>query len=346
MRINAIALVLLLIVSAGCTLTAQKNSKDKNNADFVRSQDGLLMEFVKNYPGDSYVVGNTDENILVVMDIRNKGTYGQEGSTGATGSFAGGKIFLSGFDEKIIEFDATSKDLSTLFLPAVSSVNPLGGLDTLEFDGLIKKEKITVDSYDPTILATLCYPYVTKASPTVCIDPLPFDDRQQKVCTIGSQTLSSQGAPIAITRIDEEAATNNIKFKITIKNVGKGDVLKPGSDENNVNLLDKCSMSAPADSSGKKPALGRKDFDKIRLEKVEIGSVDLFKNGKCGPFSDGSTDTIRLFNGEGFIICSLEISDLGAIPSAYTTPLNIELSYSYRSTASRHIKISKLTTIN
>ncbi len=399
MRIEAVLLVcLLLVVSAGCAAT-QKNAKDKNKgADFVKSSDGLVIEFVKNYPGDSYVVSNTDEPISVVIDIRNKGTYpdklmAQEDTAkvpeferylidkygadwvkgirdaygsvnvlqmasykeayekyvketfgGLAASFAGGKIFLSGFDGNIIKFDATSKELSALFLPAVSSVNPLGGLDTVEFDGKITASKVAVDSYDPTILATLCYPYFTKASPTVCIDPFPFDDRQQKVCSIGSQTLPSQGAPIAITRIDQEAATNNIKFKITIKNVGKWDVLKPGSDESNVNILDKCSLSA--DVAGKKPALDRKDFDKIKLEKVEIGSVDLFKNGKCGPFADGSTDIIRLFNGEGFIICSLDISSLGTIPSAYTTPLNIQLSYSYRSTASRHIKISKLTTIN
>jgi len=237
-----------------------------------------------------------------------------------------------------------SKDLSELFLSSASPINPLGGFDSADFDGEIVIDKITVDKYQPTILATICYPYKTVSSPTVCIDPAPFDDRQEKVCRIGSTTVPSQGAPVAVTKIDQEASTNKIQFKINIKNVGNGDVIKSGVGVKDINTLDKCNPLGGG-------LLDRKDFDRVTLEKVEIGPLNLMdkdtttQKSKCSPFADGSDNIIRLFNGEGFVICTLDIDELGGVQSAYTTPLNIKLNYSYRSTISKQIEISKLTTI-
>ena len=178
---------------------------------------------------------------------------------------------------------------------------------------------------------------MTKASPTVCIDPYPFDDGQEKVCQIGSQTLASQGAPVAVTKIEQEASTNKIQFKVYVENVGDGDVINssPGS-------LGRCSPLGGG-------VLERKEFDRVQVQSLTIGGVNLWNAdpdlNKCSPFADGSNDIIRLFDGEGFVICTLTVSELGDIQSAYTTPLNIELSYNYRSTISKGIKISKLTTV-
>jgi hypothetical protein len=248
---------------------------------------------------------------------------------------------------RLKQMQEKSKNLTRMFLPAASPINPLGGIDTVDFDGEIVSNKITVDEYNPTILATLCYPYATKASPTVCVDPQPFDDKQEKVCSIGGQTLEIQGAPVAVTKIEQEASTNKIQFKIYVSNLGSGDVIKTGDSNNKekgsstVPTLDRCSPLGGG-------VLDRKDFDRVQLKKVQIGDVDLLKDNKCSPFADGTKGTdnlIRLFNGEGFVICTLEVPKLGDIQSAYTTPLNIELRYNYRSTISKNIKISKLTTI-
>jgi len=92
--------------------------------------------------------------------------------------------------------------------------------------------------------------------------------------------------------------------------------------------------------------LDRKDFDRVILESVKIGNVDMLKTGQCSPFADGTDNIVKLFNGEGFIICTLNVRDLGSIQSAYTSPLNIELRYAYRSTISKSIEISKLTSID
>ena len=321
-----ILFILLLLISAtGCGLIGKE---DDDSGDFKRVDAGLEMEFVANSPGDKYLIGGeegAEEDIDIIIDLRNKGTF-PEGD-----KFPGGAIYLGGFDDNIIVMKSKSKALKGEFLPAASTLNPMGGFNTIEFDGDIIGGEIAIDEYNPTIMATACYPYATKASPTVCIDPLPFDERQEKVCRIGSQTLPSQGAPIAVTKIEQEAATGKIQFKIHIKNTGGADVFKPGDD-----TLNKCSPLGGG-------RLDRKDFDRVVLKKVQIGGTDLLGDGRCSPFADGTNNIIRLFNGEGFVICILTVRN--DVQSAYTTPLNIELGYNYRSTISKQIRIKKLETI-
>ena len=315
-KIGFIILFLILVIAIfGCI------KKDKDEY-IITGTDGLKIDFLENYPQDSYVVSGQREPISVIVDIRNKGTFPDD-----EGDLKGGSLYLSGFDKNIINIER-SKSLDKLDLYPVSYVNPNGGFDSVEFDGEINVDKLKVDRHDLVILATICYPYRTKAGPSVCVDPYPFDTNQEKVCKIGSQTLTSQGAPIAITKIDQEASTNKIHFTINVKNVGKGDVV-------NLGALEKCNPS-------RNEILERDDFDKIKVKSITIGSVNLLR--KCGPFVEGS-NTIKLFNGEGFIICSLDVPDLGSIKSAYTTPLNIELSYGYRSTVSEQIEIVKFTEV-
>jgi len=345
--LTATLCVLLLAVSvAGCDeIRGKIGKKDKEAKEFVRGPEGLVMSFVPNYPQDKFIVSkpkeaDKGEPISILVEVRNKGTYPPEEESKAKHTiFGAGKIHLSGFDTNIIQMNSNSKGLKDLFLPAASSINPLGGLDTAEFDGIIAADNILIDSYNPTILVTACYPYFTKSTPTVCIDPEPFDLRQEKVCNIGSQTVPNQGAPIAVTRIDQEAAAGKIQFKITIRNAGKGDVIWDKEGVSNLfPLLERCDPN-------KGGRLDRKDFDRVQLEKVQIGSVDLFRGGKCAPFADGTNNIVRLFDGEGFVICTLDVDDLGDIQSAYTTPIDIELRYAYRSTISKPIQIKKLETV-
>ncbi|MCH8003395.1 MAG: hypothetical protein IH934_02090 [Nanoarchaeota archaeon] len=422
-RIGFLSLFLLLLVIfiSSCGLI----KKDEGDgAKFERGAQGLVMDFVQNYPQQKFLVSNEDEDIVVAINVRNIGTYPIKSSKKSQdeeeGIFGLGKIYISGFDDEIIDMsgltdeDITklknsdrvdiselaleellairdeyypqikndqinnrkttlvtinvvgildekkkdailnlykkgtqkarrSKSLSGMFLQPASEINPKGGFDSTEFEGKIKADKIIVDQYDPVILATACYPYFTKASPTVCIDPFPFEHREEKVCEIGSVTLSSQGAPIAVTKVEQEAATGKIQFKIHIKNVGDGDVIWNKDTSEDISKLDGLLNRCSPLGGG---ILKRKDFDRVQLESIKIGNVDMFKERKCSPFADGTDNIVKLFNGEGFVICTLNVRDLGSIQSAYTSPLNIELRYAYRSTISKQIKISKLTTID
>ncbi|MBI2135043.1 hypothetical protein HYU09_03560 [Candidatus Woesearchaeota archaeon] len=310
--------IILLILVSGCQAkTGKQSSKDPS-----AGTDGLIINFLANNPQDNYIVTDEQEEpISIILELRNKGSYPRDNDVN---ELSRGQVYISGFDGNIIHMEEAEKRLDRQFLEGRSPINPEGGFDTIEFKGNIYTSGIVIEKYEPTILATLCYPYATKASPSACIDPFPFDQKQKKVCKIGSQTLTSQGAPIAITSIDQEASSSKIQFKINLKNAGKGDIIK-------IESLEKCNPTGGQ-------ALERNDFDRIELVRAEAGLVPL----SCGPFTEGN-GIIRMSNGQGFIICSINKEDYQDTKSAYTTPLNLEFRYGYRTTASKPIKITKIT---
>ena len=349
-KVFILTLFLVLLISiSGCT-----GKKDvKKAVEEVRTgTEGIVLSFLPNSPPEKvHVESPPVENTFdVILDIRNKGAYPQpEQITGSGGP--AGKVYLSGFDTNIIELKlkepksgATESggDLSKLALDGKSTINPYGGQDILGFQGTIKYENLNVEKYEPIFLATACYHYETVAGPSVCIDPDPYTTLNvKKVCEVQGIALSSQGAPIAIVKIDEEAFATKTQFKITIRNVGSGDVLK---DE----ALPKCNPHGTTIKSDTSPSqkIEREDIDKAKVDFVKMSNDKLLN---CGPFVDRIDGTvkstsgglIRLTNGEGFIICDLEKNDYGKTTSAYTTPLVIQLSYGYRNTVQRKLEVKK-----
>ena len=326
-------LLFLLILILGCS-TGKNTQKSIENVRV--GTEGIAVNFLPNAPPATIHVGQGEDEKAntfdVVLELKNKGAYPQpdEGAGGLGPSF--GKVFLSGYDPKIIAFeskDGKSGDLSTKTLEGKSTINPNGGQDILSFTGKIIAENLNVEKYEPTLLATACYYYLTIAGPSVCIDPNPYSTiKEKKVCEVQGITLSNQGAPIAITKIDEEAFATKTQFRITIKNVGGGDVMKADAANN------KC------DPSGTQK-IEREDIDKVNLLWAKISDKALM----CGPFVDGNVKSsgglIRMINGEGSFICEMPSSDYSNKISAYTTPLLIHLSYGYRNTAERRILIKK-----
>ncbi len=324
--IFALFLILIILIS-GC--------KGKNGAkpqEEVRTgTEGIAISFLPNAPPEKiHVEQGSDNTFEVVLVLRNKGAYPQPGESSGIGP--AGRVFLSGYDPLIIDFkskDGKSADLSTKTLEGKSTINPNGGQDILTFTGEVKAENLNVEKYEPTLLATACYHYETVAGSPVCIDPNPYSTVEKKICEVHDIALASQGAPIAVTKIDEEAFATKTQFKITIKNVGGGDVIKETS-------FNKCG------SSGEK--VEREDIDKLKIEEVKISDKYL----QCGPYSEGEVrggaGLVRLINGEGYITCELPKSAYSAYETgttAFTTPLMIKLSYVYRNTAERKLQIKK-----
>ena len=328
-----VLLLFLLILILGCS--TGKNTQ-KSLEEIRTGTDGIVISFLANAPPEKiHVEQGADEKLNsfdVVLELKNKGAYPQpdDGVGGLGPSF--GKVFLSGYDPTIITFDSKdgkSGDLSTKTLEGKSTINPNGGQDILSFNGKIIAENLNVERYEPTLLATACYYYLTITGPSVCIDPNPYSTiKEKKVCEVQGIALSNQGAPIAITKIDEEAFATKTQFRITIKNVGGGDVLKDDAANN------KC------DPSGTEK-IEREDIDKVNLIWAKISDKALM----CGPFVDGDVKSsgglVRMINGEGSVICEMPSSDYSNKISAYTTPLLIQLSYGYKNTAERKILIKK-----
>lgn len=197
---------------------------------------------------------------------------------------------------------------------------PGGEEGYVEFSGEVYQWPANLDHTTQPFLVTSCYGYATYASPEVCIDPNPFS-QDRKVCIPQDITFpNSQGAPVAVTKVEQEPTQRSVMFTIYFKNVNAGKVIDLG-------YLQRCSPYY----------LGRLDtrhMNVVRVWDVRIGKQRL----SCIP----NDQLIRLdpTSQEGHITCTYNI-DYTTVRSAYKTPLIIEGWYGYMDTMERDMYIKR-----
>jgi hypothetical protein len=150
----------------------------------------------------------------------------------------------------------------------------------------------------------------------VCIDPNPYSG-QEKVCIPQTVSLSSQGAPVAVTRIEQESTRQKIFFTIHVQDLGNGQVYSLFS-------LDACN---PYYGERVNPA----DKDIVEIAFVSVGDQRL----------DCNTHRLRLNNGYGVFTCTYDVEYKEAT-SAYKTPLYIHLLYGYGDYINRYVTIKRV----
>ncbi len=198
---------------------------------------------------------------------------------------------------------------------------PGGEIAYMNFDGEIVNWPPGLDYSRQTFMITNCNLYATYAAPIVCIDPAPYS-QGKKVCTPRSYTgTKGQGAPVAVTHIEQENTPRQAIFTIHVKNVGRGQVYDFGN-------LEKCSPYYPG-------RVTNEDLNVIYIGDIRV-SGDL-QRLKCTPY-----DFVRLNpqTGEGIITCSYEIPFSG-LKSAYQAPLVVELWYGYSTTMEKTVLIKR-----
>ncbi|MBN2421846.1 hypothetical protein JXB41_01350 [Candidatus Woesearchaeota archaeon] len=304
------SVIVLMLFLISCN-TDNRSTSSGIDQEYRKGTAGLIMEFMPELPPST--VYNTYP-LSVMIQYRN---------TGAS-AITKGIIYLSGYDSRYIDLQSTSSGNSQWVisdLEGKSIYNPEGLYSEIaEFNAArIDVSNIQdIDSFVQAIRATACYDYETKAFPMVCIDPtLGKGTVNENICNINSVSLNGgQGAPVAITRVDQEMAAGRdnrakVIFKITVKNMGKG------TPFNNREMgISNCHSE-----------LTFKDIDVINVDRV---SFSRYPELNCKP------ENIKLEKGEGFTICTGE-GDYGR--NAFTTPLNIELSYGYRDSIETVVKI-------
>lgn len=332
----------ILIFLIGC---APKKDSPTAKQDFDGTQ-GIVMNFLPNSPPATMNADADNFEIPIIIEVRNLGTYPTEETPKEKNFWDTSKnddlIFISGYDKKIIKkWEIDEKSVGDNEIPKIllkdkdldgkNTFNPIGGYDTIEFVGQLDTRALKIDGYNPVFKVTACYDYVTKANPTVCIDPDPYSLTKDRVCDVSSIALTSQGAPIAITRVEQEVLRNTYLFKIYFKNVGGGDVIA-------TDKLQRCGPDIEED-------LDRKDFDLIKISSIKVSDQDIEDSCKPVISIGGDKSYFRLLNGEGFIVCSVSKTLLDPnIKTAYTTPLFIEVLYGYRSSISKTVQIKKIPT--
>lgn len=301
MNKKTIIFTILIFTILITSCTSGPSNKKVQPVNYHTGTKGLEMKFTTSAPPDKIYKSTP---LDVIIEYSNKGAY----------EIQGGKLYLSGFDPKYISFSPSS--VENLVAEGKSVFNPNGEIKqitTFSDNSIGAGIPTSVDKIKQTIKATACYNYRTEASFDVCINPKTMNSVTEDICQNGPVSASGgQGAPIAITNIEEEIYQNKLQFKIYFQNSGGGTVLKSSAINN-------CHTS-----------LNRNDANKVEV--IEVSFSD--KTMRCDPQNPVNIDD----SGKGFIFCYYQ-GDLGQ--SAYKTTLKIVLDYGYRSSIQKEIEIQK-----
>ena len=197
-----------------------------------------------------------------------------------------------------------------------------GGEQTIEsFEVMIQNWPRGLDQTQPIpFMVTNCYAYSTFVAPQVCIDPSPFDNRRKACRGDGIRFNGGNGAPIAVTQINQENTGRKALFTITIQNVGGGDVY-------DLFYLERCNPYSPV-------KLTTRELNKVYLFDARIGDQPL----RCTP---DRGDGIRLVNGQGQVRCEYDVV-YGTAGNAYQTELVLELGYGYAEFIQRQVVVRRV----
>lgn len=324
----AILVVLVLFIS-GCR---QADVDEPREYNYRWGTDGLTLEFPADTPTEVY---ENDRDVRFIVEVRNEGAFPQSDEVD---EFYG-KLWIGGYDDKILRIFprlgssvTQGVNLDGEELEGRTSYNRDGGYSAVEFQMDVGDLPQGMPYYRPRLIVTASYLYKTIANPMICVDPEPRSTKvREKVCEIGDYSalgwgggsgrggnvgsgLGSQGAPIEVTRVEEDVTGTDILFKIYIRNVGDGLVIQESDVDNDPN-----------------EGYDWRDMNLVRIEEIKVGNTRMTE---CRPTIGRD---VELIDDDGYIFCRLDKSALGG--KAYVTPLNIQLSYGYANSRERDIEI-------
>lgn len=306
-------------------------SRAVTTTNYYSGTQGLEIKFMDQAP-QSEVYENS--RFVVGFEIENAG------AADVTETNYG--ILSIGFDSFYIDASEVSsaegvqETTNSVIIPGVqlvgrSQLNPSGSTAHISFPGFRTRSIMgQIESPNTQLTASLCYPYNTLYFGSVCVDhSLAGLDLRQQVCYQSNLELTSQGAPVAITRIDvenqpvtsggESIAVRPV-FTVHIQNVGPGSVLSPIVGSANLDRV--CSFQD----------ITRQDFNTVDIEATLSASTSL----TCTP------NPVKLVDDIGISRCEVNDEDLIIGNHNYEAPLSIKLSYVYQSAISKKIDIKRL----
>ena len=217
-------------------------------------------------------------------------------------------ITLTGFDKNIVKVDWTNRQPGLIY--GKSQINPTGGYGTID-DNVKVSLPSGVDVFPTPVTAIACYEYVTEGISQVCVDPDPTNNRDDVCAAKLIQLSGGQGAPVAITKIETKPSIGTNYFLITVSNLDKtGAVIS----------YDKVSSCTDQ--------LTYQEVDVVDIMSANLGSQKI----SCEP------NTIRLVNGVGTTTCTAT----GLTGSAYSTSLQLNLKYGYKTSITKSLNIRRM----
>ena len=206
--------------------------------------------------------------------------------------------------------------------------NPVGGKEVVVLDAVADYVDDNQEKKISEITATTCYKYQTRATAAVCIDPDFFSVAKKPAsCTVAPITLTSQGAPVAVTKVvpdmkpSGEGTISGVtpEFRIFAANVGVGQVVNKDAE-----IRSLCTSK----------------IDTERLESIhevfDIVKVSASIGGQQLDCGDGRLDISEAGN---FIRCRFNEVDAGS--DAFVRELAILLEYGYVDQQKTTVTITK-----
>jgi hypothetical protein len=306
MQKKILIFIFCIIFVSGCG-SFFSNKGPISDVNFRTGTSALEMEFLKeNPPNDIY----ENQNFKAAVFLQNKGASGIKKG-----------YLVIGIEEDYMEllYERYGKKID-LQLEGKSMQNPAGEEKIEEFVLKAKKIDPQTQEHESSIYITSCYGYRTELSETVCIDTDVYNLKpMEKVCTVKDISLSSQGAPVAVTKIEERISSSDNgeiiipEFTIYIDNKGKGEVIDASK------IDDACSSGS----------LNSEDINKLKIS-AYLSGIPL----EC------NSNELKLKNKQDKVICSLKEGVKKDEP-AFTTLLSVIIEYGYTQTISKKITIKK-----
>lgn len=329
--------IFLIFVVVGCNISSSQKPKE---IDVRVGFNGLMMEFAKNTPPQKIF---EKDYFPVVLKITNNGAFGikKENSQYAFLSLGVEKDYTKILQLQTTDIVKQENQASARFaLDGKTPLNPNGDLEVISYNLQAGNVDPQSEAHISTLIATLCYPYQTILSATVCIDTDVSGTRPgKKVCKMQDLNFNSgQGAPVAATKIevnmlpqfgsDNQVTSVRPQFLIYIENKEKGNIIKEGLER------DYCTKT---------------NFVHENLNKVRVAASLGGKELDCKTFKKGSADEkdkdnyVKLIDKKALARCVMKDSDISRTNDNYLTPLKVTLAYGYTQSVSSSYSIQKGT---
>jgi len=305
---------MLMVFIAGCSGIGG----GKNPIENIKTgTNGITMQFERGSPPSEVY---EKEKFVITTKVANKGAYdaediyvtlGIEPEYMAVEDWVSSRTYLGEYS-----------NMAIISLEGKSEVNSEGEFDLFSIKLQAGTLEPQTEVHTSNIYLSVCYLYKTFFSETICVDTDVYGIRQnQKACSAKEgYSFSSQGAPVAVTKIDinmipgQDKDTVIPEVTIHIDNKGKGEVLRAR------NFAEFCTSST----------IDRTDINQVGI-RAKLSGEAL----KC------RSDVIKLGKTDDYVICRLE-QGLSTKLSAYPASLTVELDYGYTFTESKQVKIRRI----
>lgn len=311
-KIILIFVVLSLITGCGMFNRGGGPSTTISSSELHKGTDGIIMEFIEEAP-PSELYESTGFYARALLN--NRGSFDVKDG-----------YLLLGVEKGYIEIE---KEVERYSLKGKSVTNPVGEQNFYEFKLKAKAIDKQSEQHKTAVFLTTCYEYQTEAITEACIDPDFYSLRPvNKACEIKDISLSDQGAPVAVTKIEQkmlqDADEGIVKpeFMIYVGNKGNGEV------------IDKEKIKEVCSSAG---------VDYKTWNTISVNAFLFDRQLNCRPKKESDqskTGYIRLKNKEDFIRC-VDERGIEINKPSYTTPLRIVLGYGYTNTISKEVDIKR-----